>query len=370
MTTAPDPKTVREVTQWFLAGREDGIPGDCVRASVASLLDLDPAQVPHFTCQDDTRVWPLALTAFAAEHGWRIDRRAVNVEGEPLPEYGIAIGPSPRGISHAVVVRHGEMVWDPHPSREGLVDVQQVIEFTRAVSWPAEQPQDGCAVRVLDMLDANPDRFKDSEEEDLRAVLHGLFQCTAEAANLLSALNAAYRERAHLLGLLSAVYPSHIGRTDPSTPDWAVVTLQLPTGQAAWHISADDEDLFQHVEHDPENAIEYDGHSTEEKYARIRTLTDEIAAVQEAMEPDVMAMPRVEDEQPQDAQPERDGDVRAVEAALQAWAVGDNAKLDSALMTLREVFIGRIAELQVRAFRQFAVDAELGEMLEEGAADA
>lgn len=128
---------VREVTQWFLAGREDGIPGDCVRASVASLLDLDPHDVPHFTCQDDTRVWPLAIAGFAAEHGWRISRRAY--DGGALPKFGLAIGPSPRGVSHMVVVRDGEMVWDPHPSREGLVDVQQVIEFTRPATWPNEQ---------------------------------------------------------------------------------------------------------------------------------------------------------------------------------------------------------------------------------------
>lgn len=130
MTERPN---LREVTQSFLAGRDDGIPGDCVRASVASLLDLDPAEVPHFTCQDDGRVWPLALAAFATQHGWRINRRAY--DGEAMPEFGLAIGPSPRGVSHAVVVRNGEIAWDPHPSREGLVDVQQVIEFSETGTY-------------------------------------------------------------------------------------------------------------------------------------------------------------------------------------------------------------------------------------------
>lgn len=139
--SVPDVQPVREVTQWFLAGREDGIPGDCVRAAVASLLDLDPAKVPHFTCQDDVRVWHYALLGFAAEHGWVVDRRAVKTEGELLPEFGLAIGPSPRGVSHAVVVRSGKVVWDPHPSREGLVDIQQVIEFTRK----EQKPMEGCA---------------------------------------------------------------------------------------------------------------------------------------------------------------------------------------------------------------------------------
>lgn len=130
MTERPN---LREVTQSFLAGNPTGVPGDCVRAAVASLLDLDPAQVPHFTCQDDTRVWPLALAAFATQHGWQISRRAY--DGEALPEFGLAIGPSPRGISHAVVIRDGQIAWDPHPSREGLVDVQQVIEFSESGTY-------------------------------------------------------------------------------------------------------------------------------------------------------------------------------------------------------------------------------------------
>lgn len=119
---------MREVTQWILASDPSGVPGDCIRASVASLLDLDPMKVPHFICQDDVRVWHYALIAFAAEHGYRIDRRAVG-EDEPLPEFGLAIGQSSRGVSHAVVAVGGKVVWDPHPSRDGLVDVRQVVEF-------------------------------------------------------------------------------------------------------------------------------------------------------------------------------------------------------------------------------------------------
>lgn len=130
---------MREVTQFILAGDPSGIPGDCVRAAVASLLDMDPAKVPHFTCQDDVRVWHYALIGFAHEHGWRIDRRAVE-ENDPLPEFGLAIGQSPRGISHAVVAVGGKVAWDPHPSRGGLVDVRQVVEFVR--NEPTSEPED------------------------------------------------------------------------------------------------------------------------------------------------------------------------------------------------------------------------------------
>jgi hypothetical protein len=76
-----------------------------------------------------------------------------------------------------------------------------------------------------------------------------------------------YRERAHLVAHLAAVYPSRIGHTDPAEPEWAVVTISLPTGQATWHVAPGDMDLFGHVRTD--NAEPWDGHTTEEKYARL-----------------------------------------------------------------------------------------------------
>lgn len=89
-----------------------------------------------------------------------------------------------------------------------------------------------------------------------------------------AALNAAYRERAHLVALLAAWRNSHIGYTDPAAPNWAVVTIELPTGQACWHIAPADMDLFAHVRPTPRYARGWDGHDTDEKYRRI----DEFAA--------------------------------------------------------------------------------------------
>lgn len=129
-------------------------------------------------------------------------------------------------------------------------------------------------------------------------------EIAAELVVTKDALNAAYRERAHLVALLAAVYPSHVGCTDPDAPGWAVVTIQLPTGQAAWHIAPDGEGLFQHVEQEPGNVIPWDGHTTEEKYQRIDDLTARLWEAQQDA-PDeqhfgMMAVPRVKAEQPQD----------------------------------------------------------------------
>ncbi|MEU2674805.1 hypothetical protein ABZ622_39445 [Streptomyces sp. NPDC007164] len=86
-------------------------------------------------------------------------------------------------------------------------------------------------------------------------------------------LDATYRERAHLVALLAALHPSHIGHTDPTAPEWAVVTIETPAGQMTWHIAERDMDLFAHVQ--PTNRIcrGWDGHTTGEKYQRMRDLT-------------------------------------------------------------------------------------------------
>ncbi|MFG3244131.1 hypothetical protein [Streptomyces sp. NPDC048157] len=85
--------------------------------------------------------------------------------------------------------------------------------------------------------------------------------------------DAVYRERAHLVALLATLHPSHIGHTDPNAPDWDVVTIETPAGQMTWHIAERDMDLFTHVQ--PTNRIcrGWDGHTTDEKYQRMRDLT-------------------------------------------------------------------------------------------------
>lgn len=74
-----------------------------------------------------------------------------------------------------------------------------------------------------------------------------------------------YRERAHLLAHLAACYPSHF-QSDPEAPDWPVLFISLPTGQACWHIAPEDLDLFPHV---GEGGDTWDGHTTDEKYERL-----------------------------------------------------------------------------------------------------
>ena len=49
-------------------------------------------------------------------------------------------------------------------------------------------------------------------------------------------------------------------RIDPVDPTWPVVYIELPTGQVSWHM--------------PEHKLPWDGHTTEDKYARIREFAE------------------------------------------------------------------------------------------------
>jgi hypothetical protein len=86
-------------------------------------------------------------------------------------------------------------------------------------------------------------------------------------------LNAIYTDRGHILALLALHYSAYIAYSDRTNPEWPVLTLETPHGQMAWHIAPGDLYLFPHVRRadDAQAIVAYDGHTTEEKHARILT---------------------------------------------------------------------------------------------------
>jgi predicted DNA-binding protein with PD1-like motif len=86
--------------------------------------------------------------------------------------------------------------------------------------------------------------------------------------------DVVYRERAQVVAFLTSLYPSVIAYNDPEWPEYPVLYVASPVGQLSWHLSARDLDLFEHVpvaEGDHPGAI-WDGHTTEQKYARLAEL--------------------------------------------------------------------------------------------------
>lgn len=82
-----------------------------------------------------------------------------------------------------------------------------------------------------------------------------------------------YGERAHLIALLTIRYPAVITlASDVDEPGWQIVYLSVNGRQASWHIAPRDAHLFAHLDHVGTDDIraQWDGHTTAEKYHRIR----------------------------------------------------------------------------------------------------
>lgn len=95
--------------------------GNCQQAAVASILGLPLEQVPNFNdCMEG--FWQ-GYENFLLSKGF-ID---VRLPGNHVPEcFYLAYGKSARGVLHACVYRDGHLAHDPHPSRAGLVAVDEV----------------------------------------------------------------------------------------------------------------------------------------------------------------------------------------------------------------------------------------------------
>lgn len=84
----------------------------------------------------------------------------------------------------------------------------------------------------------------------------------------MSDLDAVYAERNRLVIALAKHYPHGWGK-DPAEPDWPVLYIDLPTGQVSWHFKKEDainSGLLGGYDG------EWDGHSDDEKYARLAAL--------------------------------------------------------------------------------------------------
>ena len=103
------------------------MPGDCARAVIASLLDLSISAVPHFLhlANRTAEGFYHRIEEFLESHGYAMAWHATPMYHlhEGIDVYHYISGPSPRGggLFHAVVGLNGNVVHDPHPSREGLL---------------------------------------------------------------------------------------------------------------------------------------------------------------------------------------------------------------------------------------------------------
>lgn len=123
--------------------------GNCVAACYASLLDIPLWMVPPFESMHG-RPDRTTRINFWFQHVHKVELIVIFDVNRPehqddedkanlaaLPEFYIAMGPSPRGDAvtrghHAVVYSAGKMVHDPHFSNDDILEVTR-IEYLRPV---------------------------------------------------------------------------------------------------------------------------------------------------------------------------------------------------------------------------------------------
>lgn len=143
LLTVWKPPGERWVTQDKFYDAATGAKGNCLQAAVASLLGLPLEDVPHFIVEHESAsdIWD-AVDAFFEARGFVLWQFYRNTEYNSIatPDvYYLASGPSPRGVSHAVIMRGGKLVHDPHPSRAGI-DPVEVIHVPMAIDAASFAP--------------------------------------------------------------------------------------------------------------------------------------------------------------------------------------------------------------------------------------
>ena len=111
------------VDMQILHDPENGQYGDCQRACIASLLNINTDDVPHFhEGTDDEKIFDSRLNEFLCSKGlFHLETTFFDLSKKP-DCYHMIYGKTERDTWHAVIGFNGEVIHDPHPSKAGLLD--------------------------------------------------------------------------------------------------------------------------------------------------------------------------------------------------------------------------------------------------------
>lgn len=126
-----------------------GVGGNCLAACLASVLHVALDDVPDLSQAADWSEQRLLLNAWLEAFGLR----AIVVSGPPPAELGhartIVSGTTARSdLMHATVWRGQQLEHDPHPSRAGLVTVEDTLVFVELLAF---EPTPAADVSKLDL---------------------------------------------------------------------------------------------------------------------------------------------------------------------------------------------------------------------------
>lgn len=129
--------TFQDQTAFYDAEKETR--GNCLITAYASFLDLNVSDCPQiqlfFDVKKPANFWMQTVELWLKHYGYR--EVAWLPEFEPINhghvDYYFGVGKSARGVHHIVIYKDGEMVFDPHPSKTGLLNITEWITLEKIV---------------------------------------------------------------------------------------------------------------------------------------------------------------------------------------------------------------------------------------------
>lgn len=103
--------------------------GDCLRACIASILELNRDAVPDFVKDHGAR-WFRELVRWGEKrktHVICVNTESLITNVHPNNLFWIALGDCVRGHRHSVICQSNVVVWDPHPSKAGLLELEDAL---------------------------------------------------------------------------------------------------------------------------------------------------------------------------------------------------------------------------------------------------
>ncbi len=125
---------MKPLIQHKLSAQDGSVNGSCFRTCLASILEVEIDSIPAF--EDMGQNWHQSFFDFLEEHNLEFDgtgrfnsefHKDLFSKYEGIDGYVIVGGKSPREWvvrGHAVLYKEGNMVHDPHPSGEGLTELE------------------------------------------------------------------------------------------------------------------------------------------------------------------------------------------------------------------------------------------------------
>lgn len=119
---------MKRIKQTRLGDKE----GNCLEACLASLLELGIDNVP--VCGDKENWFEILNNWLIFEFGLYMVVMKIRPQFVPKGYHMIwGEGPRYKDVDHSVVGLHGKIIFDPHPSNEGLVKKNEYVVLARLI---------------------------------------------------------------------------------------------------------------------------------------------------------------------------------------------------------------------------------------------